>query len=333
MAQELGMTATVPAAGGAQRPLVSIGVPIYNEEKHLAEVLDSLLAQDYENIEIMISDNASTDSTPQICAEYVAKDPRVRYYRNDPGVHGFENFNRAFQFARGEFFMWASGHDLRHPSQVSKCVEMMIEDPGIVLCYPQMIWIDGEGRPLEPLEKGQDYIDTRGLELHLLRINVVLWGLRAGNPVYGVFRRQALKKTPGFTNIVSPDMALLIELAAIGKFAYVPDPLLYIRRGTSYDNWRDHLLRLFPKNLRERKTERLFWQMMRQLAMRVAGHVRTIPGKALAIFSVVVGMWVNFRWMLMGLRSVKDAPITVEPEELHEAVRKRGDVRSAAKGA
>src|SRR5438128_323622 len=165
MAEEMGMTATGPAA----KPLVSIGVPIYNEAQHLAEALDSLLAQDYENIEIMISDNASTDATPQICEEYVAKDPRIRYQRNETNVGSFDNFNGVFKLARGEFFMWAAGHDLRHPSQVSRCVEAMLEDPRIVLCYSQMIWIDSNG---QPLEKGQDYIDTRGLELSILRINV-----------------------------------------------------------------------------------------------------------------------------------------------------------------
>lgn len=325
------MTSTITPTLGAEHPLVSIGVPIYNEAKHLAEALDSLLAQDYENIEIMISDNASTDSTPQICAEYVAKDPRIRYYRNDTNVGSFENFNRAVELARGEFFMWASGHDLRHPSHMSRCIEVMLEDPGIVLCYTEMIWIDGKGQPLEPLERGQEYIDTRGLEFHLLRINVVLWGWRNGHAMYGVFRTQALKKTRILTRIFSPDMALLIELAAIGKFAYISDPLLYLRRGKFYCNWPVYLSKHFPEELPGRKTERLYGRMIREVSMRVASHIRTIPGKALAIFSVVVGMWMNFRWMLTALRSIKTVTTTVPPQE--HVTSKRGDIRSEAKGA
>lgn len=320
------MTATVPAAGAA-RPLVSIGVPIYNEEKHLAEALDSVLAQDYENIEIMISDNASTDSTPQICAEYVAKDPRIRYYRNDTNVGSFENFNRLLDFARGEFFMWASGHDLRHPSQVTRCVEVLLEDPSLVLSYTEMIWIDGNGQPLEPMEKGQEYIDTRGLELHLLRINVVLWGVRNGHSVHGVFRTQALKKTPVFTHIFSPDLGFLVELAAIGKFAFISDPLLYMRRGKLCNDWPAYLSRHFPEEVRARKTERLYWRMMREVSIRVAGHIRTIPGKALAIVSVVVGMW------LAPLRSIKTATAMVEPQEHYEVASRPGDIRSEVKGA
>ena len=321
------MTPTITPAAGTEHPLVSIGVPIFNEEKHLAEVLDSLLAQDYENIEIMISDNASTDSTPRICAEYVAKDPRIRYYRNDTNVHCFQNFNRVFRFARGEFFMWASGHDLHHPSHVSKCVEIMLEDPSIVLSYSEMFWIDDKGQPLEPMEKGQEYIDTRGLELHLLRINVVLWGLRNGHATYGLFRTQALNKTPIFTHIFSPDLALLIELAAIGKFAYTSDPLLYMRRGKFHNNWPAYLSRYFPEELHNRKRERLYWRMMREVSTRVASHIRTIPGKALAMLSVVVGMW------LTALRSIKTATTTGPPQEHYEVTSKRGDIRSEAKGA
>lgn len=318
------MTATVAAAGDVARPLVTIGVPIYNEERYLAGSLDSLLAQDYENIEIIISDNASTDGTPQICAEYVAKDPRVRYHRNDTNVGSFENFNHVLELARSEFFMWACGHDLRHPSQVSRCVEIMLEDPRIVLCYTQMIWIDGNGQPLEPMQKGQDYVDTRGLELSLLRINVVLWGLHGGHPTYGLFRTQALKKTPVFTHLVSPDMALLIELAAIGRFAYIPDVLLSVRRGENHDNWPVYLSKYFPREWRNRKAERLYWRMMREVAKRVAGHIRTIPGKVLAIFSVVVGMWVNFQWMRIGLRSIKRKgdPAALPAADL-EATRRR----------
>ena len=70
-------------------PRVSIGMPIYNGERYLRSALDSLLAQTFEAFEIIISDNASTDATPAICSAYAAKDPRIRYYRNERniGVH------------------------------------------------------------------------------------------------------------------------------------------------------------------------------------------------------------------------------------------------------
>jgi len=325
------MTSNITPAGDAERPLVSIGVAVYNEAKHLAEALDSLCAQDYRNIEIIISDNASTDATPQICADYLARDPRIRYHRKDTNTGSFDNFNRVLDLARGEFFMWASGHDVRHPSQVSRCVEVMLEDSGIVLCYCQMVWIDDLGRPLE---KWREHVDTRGLEISLLRINVALWGLRSGFPSYGLFRTAALKKTPVYTQLVSPDMALLIELAALGKFAFIPEPPFYVRREEDLGDWGTYVRAHFKEELRQgRKPQRLYWHMMRELSVRVARHIRTIPGKLLAILSVVFGMWLNFRWLRAGLRSVKTEPTATGHQEHYDQVHERSDVRSDAKSA
>ena len=81
------------------KPLVSIGVPVFNGEEGLAVALDSLIAQDYPNLEIIISDNASTDNTPEICAEYVRKDHRFRYYRSEKNRGTTWSFNRVFELS------------------------------------------------------------------------------------------------------------------------------------------------------------------------------------------------------------------------------------------
>src|SRR4051812_44240337 len=99
-------------------PLVSIGLPVYNGEKYIAEAIESLLSQDYTNIEIIISDNASTDNTPQICQQYQHKNPRIRYFRNDTNIGASNNFNRTFELSKGEFFMWAAYDDLRDQTYI-----------------------------------------------------------------------------------------------------------------------------------------------------------------------------------------------------------------------
>ena len=210
-------------------------MPVYNEAQHLALALDSLLAQDYENFEIVIVDNASDDATPQICAEYVARDSRVRYHRNETNIGSIDNFNKAFELARGEFFMWAAGHDLRHPKQLSSCMKVLSEDESVVLCYTQSIWVDADGRPESVVH---EYLDTRGLGDHRIsRLNIVLWGLVTGFPIYGVFRTAALKQTPVYTHIVSPDWSLLIELSLLGTFAYIPEPPFCVRRAEDFGSW------------------------------------------------------------------------------------------------
>src|SRR3954463_12928543 len=123
----------------SQIPLVSIGLPVYNGEHFIAAALDSLLAQDYAPIELIISDNASTDRTPEICREYAANDPRVRYYRISTNVGVIKNFNRVFERSTGDYFMWAGDHDLRAPTYVSRCMEIMTADPSVVLCCTQTV--------------------------------------------------------------------------------------------------------------------------------------------------------------------------------------------------
>ena len=95
----------------AQHPLVSIGVPVFNGEKGLAKALDSLLEQDYDKLEIIISDNASTDRTEALCLEYAEKDQRIRYVRQTENIGGVYNFKFVLDEAVGEYFMWAAHDD------------------------------------------------------------------------------------------------------------------------------------------------------------------------------------------------------------------------------
>jgi glycosyltransferase involved in cell wall biosynthesis len=94
-------------------PRVSIGLPVFNGEKYLAEALDSILSQTYRDFKLIISDNASTDRTEQICREYAAKDRRIRYYRNEKNIGAPKNFNRVFELSSGKYFRWDA---FTHPS-------------------------------------------------------------------------------------------------------------------------------------------------------------------------------------------------------------------------
>jgi len=93
-------------------PLVSIGMPVYNEELHLEDALRSLLSQSFKDFELIISDNASTDRTGEICLTYAAKDPRVRYSRMKTNVGSIANFNHLVQLANAPYFFFASGHHM-----------------------------------------------------------------------------------------------------------------------------------------------------------------------------------------------------------------------------
>ena len=84
-------------------PLVSIGLPVFNGEKSLSNALNSLLKQDYANLEIIISDNGSTDRTSQICKDFMQKDSRIKYYRSSENRGSNWNFNRVFELSSGKY--------------------------------------------------------------------------------------------------------------------------------------------------------------------------------------------------------------------------------------
>jgi len=107
-------------------PSVSIGMPVYNGAKYIREALDSLLAQTFVDFELIISDNASTDSTPDICREYAGLDARIRYVRQDENRGPLANFQFVFSEARGKYFMWAA-HDDRWASTFLKRTVAVLE--------------------------------------------------------------------------------------------------------------------------------------------------------------------------------------------------------------
>src|SRR5215210_4761461 len=92
-------------------PLISIGMPVYNGEKYLSLAIASIIEQDYQNIELIISDNASTDKTPEICKAYQQTDPRIKYYRNQENLGTAKNFKLVFELSKSDYFMWAAHDD------------------------------------------------------------------------------------------------------------------------------------------------------------------------------------------------------------------------------
>ncbi len=95
------------------KPLVTVGMPIFNADKTIRQVLDSLVNQTYKNIQIVISDNCSTDSTVNICKEYLQKDQRIVLHQQTENIGAVKNFEFVLNHAAGDFFMWAAGDDTR----------------------------------------------------------------------------------------------------------------------------------------------------------------------------------------------------------------------------
>ena len=240
----------------SKRPTVSIGMPLYNEERFLSQALDSLLAQEVRDFELIISDNASQDLTSKICLEYASRDNRIHYYRNEKNLGAAKNFNYTVELASGRYFMWAAGHDMWDQSYISKCLDILETNPQVVLCYTQIGVINIEGNLIEIIEDG---IDSRGLK-KFERFRSVIWGLAKipfSDPIYGLIRSDCLKQTHLVRNLWGADNMILLELSLSGAIAQIKEPLYYRRinrdRTANVERWTERYLEaLDPENSKVR---------------------------------------------------------------------------------
>ena len=207
-------------------PRLSVGLPVYNGEDFVAAAIKSILNQNFQDFELIISDNASQDRTSVICREFAEKDNRIRYYRSEVNYGGARNLNRVFELARGELFKWAAHDDVCLPGFFEGCVEVFDRvQPTVVLVYPQTQFIDEAGRPINLLA---ECIESKQRRPHQ-RLSNVLRQLSNLCAQYGVIRSDALQKTRLFDKIIAADFVLLAELAMLGEILEVPE-ILFQRR-------------------------------------------------------------------------------------------------------
>ncbi|MDB5047963.1 MAG: glycosyl transferase [Fibrobacteres bacterium] len=200
-------------------------MPIYNSERHLRQALDSLLGQTLRDFELIVSDNASTDGTGAICAEYAQRDKRVRYIRQERNIGAPRNWNAVLHPARGEFFKWASGNDYCSPDSLALCVEAMQREPDITLCYGHTELIDNDGNSLGAYPGDLDINDPRPSD----RFKKLLNGVGLNNAQQGVIRTSVLRRTGLDRLYPGGDIPLMSELALYGRLTLLPGVMLYRR--------------------------------------------------------------------------------------------------------
>lgn len=141
-----------------ENELVSIGVPLRNGGALIAGALDQLVQQTYKNIEIIVSDNNSDDESANVCANYMQRDPRIKYYRQDKTISAIENFRFVQEKASGKYFMWAAHDDRRDLNFVEALVKSLQSDPHAVLAFSSAY--DFENPDFSDARK-HDYIFTK----------------------------------------------------------------------------------------------------------------------------------------------------------------------------
>lgn len=224
-------------------PIVTIGMPVYNGEKYLRSALDSLLAQNFTDFELIISDNASTDMTAEICEEYSRRDARIKYILQPENIGIFRNFEYVIKAANAKYFMVACDDDLYDQAFLETLMSILRTDclldyafSGFGYITPQGAKVPGVcGLRLTPQDSHCD-----GLAKFLFR--------RSALPIMmGVFRTEVLLKSLPFeADELAPmtgdvDNVFLVKALTYGRGVNTPEPLFYYRlkdrAGGLPDNW------------------------------------------------------------------------------------------------
>jgi glycosyltransferase involved in cell wall biosynthesis len=128
--------------------LVSVVLPTFNGERYLAESIESVLGQTHSNLELIIVDDCSTDSTPEIAARYAKQDNRVRVHRNAANQRLPRSLNIGFAMARGEYLTWTSDDNLYRPHALAELLQHLQKNPETYFVYSGMTLICDNGHQL-----------------------------------------------------------------------------------------------------------------------------------------------------------------------------------------
>lgn len=283
-------------------PRVSIGMPVFNGENFLDETIASIRAQTYADFELIISDNASTDATAEICARHAAEDGRIRYVRNVENIGATANYTAVLQLARGRFFKWAAHDDQLAPDFLARSVTALDAEPDAVMCITGARRLDGHRR-------------------EILRWNSPLHGTDAGDPVarlgavvrtfychwteiFSVMRRDAIGRTLGHRSFRGSDIAIVAEMALLGRFVRIDEPLFIHREhddryyNTADEDPDDCLAWYDPKRRGDRVWHK--WALYAS-HLRAVSRQRLTPGERLRCYLEVIrsmAMWVNVKGLL-----------------------------------
>jgi len=235
-------------------PRLCIGLPVYNGENYLAAALESLLAQTFTDFRLIISDNASTDRTPEICGAFAQRDRRIDYRRAPENRGQAWNFNHVVAAADGEYFKWAAHDDVYAPRFVERCIEALDRHPQAILAYTPAQVIDERGAVVS---RRRDPADATA-PMPAARFRELVWNWGTCLMMFGVCRLAALRRTQLLGAYPASDTILLAELALRGEMREIDEPLLL---------WRDHDCR--PTRVCKSDAELAAW-----LAPENAGHMQ-----------------------------------------------------------
>jgi len=254
-----------------EAPRLSIGLAVYNGENYLAESLDALLGQSYDDFELIISDNASTDGTADICRRYEKQDSRIRYIRQPLNIGLAPNHNFVFRQARGELFKWASHDDLYARDLLKRCVDALDENPQVVLAHSWTAMVDESGAVTKLLEYPLDTTSPRAPE----RFRSMLFA-NGGDDVYGIVRADVMRRTALHGSHHHADRTITTDIALLGPFYQVPEYLYFRRDHPAREERACPTLRTRCTNMDPRRADHWRHPAVRLYGEYILGYVTAI---------------------------------------------------------
>ena len=235
-----------------EQPVVTIGIPFYNEERFIAATIESALNQTYRNIKIILSDNCSADSSFSIAQKYAETDSRIELIKQESNIGPSSNFQFVFDKARSKYFMWLGGHDVITPEYIEQAVQVLEQDTSIALAYPGAESTDVNGKPIETIN--DDY-DTTGLTKSRAILKIAL-KFYNGYVIHGVFRTAVLQSLP-IEKVNSPDMLITILVNLYGSIKRIP-VVGFLRRVVREETHEDQKRRHIEQKIYKEVTENPF---------------------------------------------------------------------------
>jgi glycosyltransferase involved in cell wall biosynthesis len=207
-------------------PLVSIGLPVYNGENYLHQALESIVAQTYRNLEIIISDNASSDGTETICKEFAARDSRIVYCRQESNLGGSANHEYVLRASNGPLFRLAAHDDVLAPSLIEECVKELVRNRLAVMAISRVMRMDASGQIVEEIDR---HFEGMSSSSPVRRLGLAICRPSWATPIYGVMRREVIGDKQILGKYPGADRTFLAAMALEGPWALV-DQALFFRR-------------------------------------------------------------------------------------------------------
>jgi glycosyltransferase involved in cell wall biosynthesis len=304
-------------------PRLTIGLPVYNGEEFLGESIEALLGQTFEDFELVISDNASTDGTADICLDYAKQDSRIRYIRQESNIGLVPNHNFIMSQGSSELFKLAAHDDLYARDLLKRCVAALDEHSDVVLAHSWEARIDSDGKILRGLRYPVAADAPRAPD----RFRSMLFD-GWDDYIYGVIRTPVLRRVHRHKTHHFADRTFNTELNLQGPFYLVPEWLYFRRehagRASDHPDAAPYTVRTRSTGLDPGRAGRLRNPMIRLYLEYLWGYVAAIRDAPLSPAERRECYRHLTRWIAWRVPAV--AGRALHAGELHDAVSARESV-------